>query len=123
MSKKNALIVDDSPITRKQLAKILSAEGFDASRSAMNGIEALEIFEKEGENIDLVTLDITMPAMSGTTVLEKILTMRPETRVIMVSAIGKESVIQECIKKGARHFITKPFDRARVASVLSRVVA
>ncbi|MDR2510601.1 MAG: response regulator [Spirochaetaceae bacterium] len=118
------LIVDDSMFIAKQLGQILSSEGFEVADTAGDGAQGLEKYKANKDKIDLVTMDITMPVMDGVTALEKILEFDKGARVIMVSALGKEDVVKKCLLTGAKSYIVKPLDRAkvleRVASVLER---
>ena len=62
---KNILVVDDSALMRRTISDIINSdEGFDASRFANNGIEALELLDA-GEKFDAIILDINMPKMNG----------------------------------------------------------
>ncbi|MBE7438967.1 MAG: response regulator [Spirochaetales bacterium] len=119
--KKKIMIVDDSPITTRQLKHIFEEAGHEVVRTASSGLEAVKTYQEHMQDIDLVTLDITMPTMAGTRVLELIMEANPAARVVMVSAIGKESIIKECLKNGAKHFIVKPFDASRVLEVMATV--
>jgi two-component system chemotaxis response regulator CheY len=114
------LIIDDSGIIAKQLTQILASEGFVVAATATDGEAGLEKYKELQSEIDLVTLDITMPKMEGTSVLEKILEINKEAKVVMVTAIGTGDVVKKCLLAGAKNFIKKPFDRK---TVLERVVA
>jgi two-component system chemotaxis response regulator CheY len=114
------LIVDDSMFIAKQLGQILTSEGFEVVDTAGDGAQGLEKYKAMKDNIDIVTMDITMPVMDGVTALEKILEFDKEARIIMVSALGKEDVVKKCLMLGAKSYIVKPLDRKKV---LERVVS
>ncbi|GHT48651.1 response regulator [Spirochaetia bacterium] len=118
------LIVDDSMFIAKQLGQILSSEGFEIADTASDGSQGLEKYKAMHPNIDLVTMDITMPVMDGVSAMEKILEFDKEAKVIMVSALGKEDVVKKCLLLGAKSYIVKPLDRKkvleRVTSILNR---
>lgn len=118
------LVVDDSMFIAKQLGQIFSSEGFEVVATATDGSQGLEKYKQMHPNIDLVTMDITMPVMDGVTALEKILEFDKNAAVIMVSALGKEDVVKKCLLAGAKSYIVKPLDRKkvleRVVSVLKR---
>jgi two-component system chemotaxis response regulator CheY len=116
------LIIDDSGIIAKQLTQILASESFEVAATATDGEAGLAKYKELQEQIDLVTLDITMPKMEGTTVLEKILEINKNAKVIMVSALGSEDVVKKCIIMGAKNYIRKPFDRAKVLERVASVV-
>lgn len=118
----NVLIVDDSPITQKQLTMICKETGFNVIGVAKNGQEGLNLFQQHKGNLAFITLDITMPGKDGIEVLKEIMDIDAETKVIMVSAVGKESVIKNCIEIGAKSFIIKPFNKEKVKQTISFVV-
>ncbi|MDR1429602.1 MAG: response regulator [Spirochaetaceae bacterium] len=118
------LIVDDSMFIAKQLGQIFTSEGFEVAGTAADGAQGVEKYKELHPNIDLVTMDITMPVMDGVTALEKILEFDKNACVIMVSALGKEDVVKKSLLMGAKSYIVKPLDRKkvleRVVSVLKR---
>jgi two-component system chemotaxis response regulator CheY len=118
------LVVDDSMFIAKQLGQIFTSEGFELADTAGDGAQGLEKYKALHPNVDLVTMDITMPVMDGVSALERILEFDKEARVIMVSALGKEDVVKKCLLMGAKSYIVKPLDRKkvleRVVSVLKR---
>jgi len=118
------LVVDDSMFIAKQLGQIFSSEGFEVAATAADGAQGVEKYKELHPNIDLVTMDITMPVMDGVSALEKILEFDKNACVIMVSALGKEDVVKKSLLMGAKSYIVKPLDRKkvleRVVSVLKR---
>jgi two-component system chemotaxis response regulator CheY len=118
------LVVDDSMFIAKQLGQIFTSEGFEVVGTAGDGSQGLEKYKEIYPNIDLVTMDITMPVMDGVSALEKILEFDKNANIIMVSALGKEDVVKKCLLMGAKSYIVKPLDRKkvleRVVSVLKR---
>ncbi|MCB1191863.1 MAG: response regulator [Leptospiraceae bacterium] len=119
----NVLIVDDSPITQKQLTMICKETGYNVIGVAKNGQEGLDLFEQHKGNLAFITLDITMPGKDGIEVLKEIMAKDSDTKVIMVSAVGKESVIKSCIEIGAKSFVIKPFNKEKVKQTISFVVS
>lgn len=120
---KKALVVDDSRLTQKQLAQILTDCGVEVVDFASNGAEAVEKYQNLREQVDIVTLDITMPVMDGLSVLKKILEFDSAANVLMVSAIGKENIIKTCMGSGAKNFIIKPFHAEKVREIVRTIVA
>jgi len=118
------LVVDDSMFIAKQLGQIFTSEGFEVAGTAADGAQGVESYKAMHPNVDLVTMDITMPVMDGVTALEKILEFDKNACVIMVSALGKEDVVKKSLLMGAKSYIVKPLDRKkvleRVVSVLKR---
>lgn len=108
------LVVDDSMFVAKQLSQILTSAGFEVSATAGNGEEGLEKYKELFPNIDLVTMDITMPKMDGVTALQKIVEFDANARVVMISALGKNDLVKNSLMIGAKNYIVKPLDRKKV---------
>ena len=114
------LVVDDEPMLRKLLSRLLQLEGYEVLEAA-DGQTALEIVAKEKP--DLVLLDVMLPARNGLDVLGD-LRRRSDIPVILVSALAEEADRVAGLKMGADDYVTKPFSApelsARVESVLRR---
>ncbi len=108
------LVVDDSMFVTKQIGQILTSEGFDVVGTAGDGQEGLEKYKELYPNVDVVTMDITMPKMDGVTALEKILEFDKNAKVIMISALGKQDLVKKSLLIGAKNYIVKPLDRKKV---------
>ncbi len=119
----NILIVDDSKFMRKMLSDILTEEGHQIVGEAENAMEARELYIKLKP--DLVTLDIIMPEVEGIdaiSALKGMIKANPLAKVVMISAMGQEKVVEDCIRAGARDFIVKPFQSSNVAEVVRAVL-
>ncbi len=114
------LVVDDAAFMRMRSSKLLTENGFEVVE-ASTGREALEQYKTHKP--DGVLLDITMPDMDGLTALKEIRTADPNARVAMVTAMGQQSIVMEALKSGARDFIVKPFDTARVIQAVNKMLA
>lgn len=114
------LIVDDAEFLRVRISKMLTGDGYEVIE-AENGARAVEVYERDRP--DLVLLDVTMPEMDGLTALKHIRAIDPKARVVMLTALGQESVVLEAIKSGARDFIVKPFERDRVMNAIYKLLA
>lgn len=112
------LIVDDSAFIRLKLRQLLESNDFDVVGEAENGKVALMKIRELRPNI--VTLDVTMPEMDGLECMTNIKKMDYLPTVIMVSAMGQESVVQKAILSGAKGFIVKPYKAETVIKNLSK---
>jgi len=72
---------------------------------------------------DIVTMDITMPEMTGLDALKSIKEIDPGAKVIMISAMGQEGMVREAITLGAKSFIVKPFKEDHVIKTLNKVLS
>lgn len=121
-SKYKVLIVDDSIFVVKQLRKILEEEEFEIVDSASDGEDGFEKYKQHHPEIDVVTMDITMPKMDGITSLEKIIAFDGSAKVIMISALGKEDLVKKALISGAKNYIVKPLDRVKVIERIKSVL-
>lgn len=116
-TKAKILIADDSAFMRKVLMDILKEEGFSTFVECATGKECVAKFE--AEKPDLCLLDIIMPEMDGLEVLKSI---GAKAKVIMVSAVGQDSMIAEAKQNGAKGYIVKPFEKAQVVAEVGKVL-
>ncbi len=121
MGKTTFVITDDAIFMRTLLRKIIEqAEEYEVVGEASNGREAIDAAQKYQP--DILTLDITMPEMDGIQAVPEILKVSPKTRIIMVSAMGQQSMVIESIKQGAKDFVVKPFEKSRVFQSVRNVL-
>lgn len=113
------LIVDDAEFLRVRISKMLSGDGHEIFE-ADNGVNAINVYQSIKP--DLVFMDITMPEMDGLTALRQIKSIDPNAKVVMLTALGQESVVLEAIKSGARDFVVKPFERERVLAAINKLL-
>jgi two-component system, chemotaxis family, chemotaxis protein CheY len=113
------LFVDDSSFMRTILKGIILKEPFELAGEAANGREAVELYQQLKP--DLVTMDIVMPEVDGIEAVKQIRAMDSNANIIMVSAMGQQSMVIDAIQAGARDFIIKPFHPPRVLEALKRV--
>ena len=116
----NILIVDDAKFMRLTLAAILKKGNHHIVGEAESGIEAIDLYEKHKP--DLVTMDITMPLMSGLEATKVIKGKYPDAKIIMCSAMGQQKIVRESIEAGAKDFIIKPFEENRVIDAIKWVL-
>lgn len=114
---KTVLVVDDAAFMRMMIRDILSKEGY-VIHEAVNGRDAIEKYAEIRP--DLVTMDITMPEMSGLDALRAIRDKDPSARVLIVSAMGQQRMIVEALESGAMDFLVKPFQPTKVLETVKK---
>ena len=118
---KRVLVVDDAAFMRMAIKIILSRNGFEVVGEAENGAIAIKKYSELRP--DIVTMDITMPEVSGMEALKSIRVLDPEAKIIMVSAMGQEGMVREAIMFGAKSFIIKPFKDDYVIQTINKVLS
>jgi len=117
--KLRVLIVDDAIFMRKMICDILVENGMEIVGEADTGAKAVEKFMELRP--DLVTMDIIMPEMNGIDAVRKIMESDAKAKIVMCSALGQQALVQEAIAAGAKDFLIKPFNAARVVEVIARL--
>lgn len=116
---KSVLIVDDSLYMRTLIKDALEVSGYSIVGQAANGEEAIDLaFELQP---DVITLDNILPDMIGTDILKVYHEEGLKSKVIMISAVGQESVVNEGLRLGATAYIVKPFTSEQLVEALSKV--
>jgi two-component system, OmpR family, alkaline phosphatase synthesis response regulator PhoP len=119
MKDKSVLIVDDEKNIRLTLSRALEILELE-TETAANGEQALaKLKEKE---FGLILLDLKMPGMDGMEVLRRVREIRPDIRIIILTAYGTVELAVEAMKLGAADFIQKPFAPEEIRELVSRVL-
>jgi len=116
---KKILITDDAVFMRLALKTMLEKNGFEVVGEAENGIIAIEKYKILRP--DIITLDITMPVMTGIEALKEIKAFDKNARIIMISAMGQEKTVRDAVISGAVGFIVKPFNEETIVNVFSKL--
>ena len=117
------VIVDDALFMRKLLSMILSKEGHQIVGEGGNAKDAIALYEQFKP--DLLTLDIIMPEVDGISTyaaIKKIKEIDNSAKIIMVSAMGQQDIIEESFKAGASDFIIKPFEEQNVINSINKIL-
>ncbi len=116
---KNVLIVDDSLYMRTVIKEALEVNGYRVIGQATNGEEAIDLaFDLKP---DIITLDNILPDMIGTDILKVYTEEGLPSKVIMISAVGQESVIQEGLSLGAKAYLVKPFTSDQLLNEVNKL--
>jgi len=114
------LVTDDSKLARLSLIKSLKSQVEDAEIfQATNGLEALQMMEKE--KVDIVFLDLTMPQMDGYEALPKLLEINNRAKVVVVSADVQVQAKQRVIELGAQLHVQKPINAEKMQEILELI--
>ena len=111
------LVIDDSQFMRDRCDELLSPQGYDIYH-ASDGLEGVESYKKLKPT--LVLMDMTMPEMDGLSAVREIMKFDPHAKIVMVSAVGQLPVIKKCMESGAKYFLVKPFDSAKLIEAVKR---
>ena len=114
------LVVDDAMFMRATMRRMLEEHQFEIIGEAANGLEAIEQYKKLQP--DIVTMDITMPGISGIEAVQEIISIDPLAKIVMVTALGQQKLIVDALDAGAKDFLTKPFDPNQLIQVLRNVI-
>jgi len=115
------MIVDDSSTVRRSIERHILSDRVTAIYQAANGREAMELFERYRP--EFVTMDLTMPEMDGLTCISKMMTLKPDTRLMVISALGDAETAIEAVERGANEYVVKPFSAADLNLALANLVA
>lgn len=113
------LLVDDSAFMRKVLTDILLINGYEEISEAENGKKCLEKFNDEKP--DVVLLDLIMPEKDGLEVLKEIIPLG--AKVLVITAVGQQDMLNEAIKLGASGYIVKPFEETQILEQIKKLIA
>lgn len=114
------LVTDDAAFMRMMLKDILTKLGYEVIGEAEDGQIAIEKYKELQP--DIVTMDITMPNMSGIEALKEIKKVDQHAKVIMCSAMGQQMMVLEALQEGAKDFIVKPFSSERIQEALNKLL-
>jgi len=117
----NFLVVDDSEFARKSLIKVLTGIGGTLAGEAVSGQDGVQKYRTLKP--DIVFMDITMPGMEGIDALEVIIRDDSRAKIVMVSSLGHHQLVKDALKKGAKHFITKPVQNVPMKEIVRFVLA
>ena len=102
------LVVDDDLAVREVASRVLRRAGYRVLEAA-DGQEALAVARGEAGRLDLLLTDVVMPGMNGRELAERLTEVRPETRLLYMSAYTEDEVILRGIRIAEMNFLSKPF--------------
>ena len=114
------MIVDDSNIMRRRIERSQQFEQLQLVGTAGNGLEAIELFKRTDP--DVVTMDLTMPRMDGIECISHLVALKPEVRILVVSALADKATAVEAMEKGANGFLNKPFTDRQLNEAIAELM-
>ncbi|MCQ6561114.1 response regulator [Paenibacillus mendelii] len=117
----NVILADDEAVFRKYLRHVIDweAHGFHVCGEAKNGVEALELIERERP--DIAFIDINMPYMNGMDLAAKVKELYPSTSIVLVTGHSEFEYARQALKIGVDDYILKPFDEEELLMALAKV--
>ncbi len=115
------LLVEDEEGLRGLNARGLASRGYTVLEAG-NGVEALEVLEKEGGHVDLVVSDVVMPEMDGPTLLKEMRRRNPELRIIFVSGYAEDAFEKNLPEGGQFAFLAKPFTLKQLVAAVKETI-
>lgn len=116
------LIVEDEDMLRQACSDVLDAFGYRVLLAA-NGEEAVQMVKSEGERIDCVLLDLTMPGMNGAAAYAQMRKIKPDLRVIVTSGHDVEDALRHFPKGSMFEYIQKPYSMYELHKRLQELLA
>ena len=117
------LIVEDSDEVLWMMDKVLETFGFEVD-AVSSGKEAIEVYKKNQDDIDIVVLDMVMPNMGGGEAYDNMKEINPDVRVLLSSGFSIDGEAKEILERGCDGFIQKPFKMkdlsAKVREILGK---
>jgi CheY-like chemotaxis protein len=116
------LLVEDEPITLKNLQTIFEKADFDVM-TAQDGLEAIAVYEHKQDQIDVILTDIELPEMDGWMMYSRLKQINPHVKVIFTSGYHDPETLARCEREGIEALIPKPFELNEVVSIVQSHVA
>lgn len=118
--KKRIMVVDDSRIMELQIRKLLEDSDYEVAAYCENGEEAIARYDEVQP--DLVTMDIIMPGIDGLETAQVLMYEHDEAKVLMISSLGDDDMLQELYGIGAQGVLFKPLTREALLAALKKAL-
>jgi two-component system cell cycle sensor histidine kinase/response regulator CckA len=116
------LLIDDEEMIIKVGKELLQELGYDVL-SARSGQEAIELYGKNADKIDLVIMDMIMPGMGGGETFDRLKKINPEIKVLLSSGYSINGQASKILERGCDGFIQKPFNLIQLSDKISRIIS
>jgi len=115
------LMVDDEEVILEVGRELLEAIGYKVL-TAIDGEEAIEIYKKNMDKIDIVLLDMIMPIIGGGKVFDIIKKINPDAKVLLISGYSLDNQVEDILNRGCDGFIQKPFDLNELSGKIRKII-
>ena len=122
MGKGTILLVDDEPAVLKVGREMLAAIGYRIL-TAESGPEAIDLYRRNRDTVDLVVLDVVMPDMGGGETYDRLKGLNPDLKVLLASGYRLDGEVAQILKRGCQGFIQKPFDISEISLKLKSLLS
>lgn len=114
-SRELVMMVDDEDFVTLLAQRVLAEEGYRVV-TAKDGFQAIDMYRKLRDQIDLIILDFTMPVMDGSDVFDELQVINPRVPVVLSSGFAEQERLRGMLAKGLRGFIPKPYTQEKLLS-------
>jgi len=114
------MIADDSRYLRLLIKTVVKKMGYQVIAEADTGKDAINLYKQFKP--DLITMDVVMPKLNGLQAIKAIKPMNPDVKIIVVTALGHEPLVNQALKLGANDCIVKPFSTEQLVNTIERVM-
>jgi CheY-like chemotaxis protein len=121
-SQETILVVDDDPMVRDSIGRTLERSGYKVL-CAVDGVEALQLFEMYKNDIGLVVLDVVMPNLDGPQTLRQLKALRPDVKALITTGYGEDERIRAMRDIGIVGMLAKPFDARRLKGAIGAALS
>ncbi len=119
--RETVLLVDDEEAMLAVGSELLRAMGYHVY-TARDGVEALDVYGRNREEIDLVLMDMIMPKMSGGEAFDRIKKMNPDAKVLLLSGYSIDGEAAKILERGCSGFIQKPFNMEELSKTIESIL-
>jgi CheY-like chemotaxis protein len=115
------LLIDDEKMILDVGRELLEELGYIVLPT-MSGQEAIDIFQKSRNNIDMIIMDMIMPGMSGSETFDRLKEINPDVKILLSSGYSVDGQATNILKRGCDGFIQKPFNMNQLADKILNIM-
>jgi CheY-like chemotaxis protein len=115
------LLVDDEELVLEVGKELLEAMGYRVL-AAKNGKEAVDIYRKNQDDLDIVVLDMVMPGVGGGETFDRLKEINPNVRVLLASGFAVDGEATQILERGCNGFIQKPFNMKELSDKIEEIM-